>query len=68
MPQLDTVTFLSQYIWTLISLFSMFIFVIIYLMPTLKAKFKIRSLSEKEIEIKERDHKDIHLIKKILQL
>nr|QWQ49848.1 ATP synthase F0 subunit 8 [Craspedacusta sowerbii]QYH44899.1 ATP synthase F0 subunit 8 [Craspedacusta sowerbii] len=68
MPQLDTVTFLSQYFWTLFSLFFMFVFVVIFLMPQIKANFRIRSLSEKERSDKMVDNKEINLLKKILQL
>nr|YP_006665709.1 ATP synthase F0 subunit 8 [Craspedacusta sowerbii]AEO93242.1 ATP synthase F0 subunit 8 [Craspedacusta sowerbii]QXT43882.1 ATP synthase F0 subunit 8 [Craspedacusta sowerbii]QXT43897.1 ATP synthase F0 subunit 8 [Craspedacusta sowerbii]QZN08022.1 ATP synthase F0 subunit 8 [Craspedacusta sowerbii]CUS58527.1 TPA: ATP synthase F0 subunit 8 [Craspedacusta sowerbii] len=68
MPQLDTVTFLSQYLWTLLSLFSMFVFVVIFLMPQIKANFKIRSLSEKDRSDRGLDNKDTTLLKKILQL
>nr|QZN07977.1 ATP synthase F0 subunit 8 [Craspedacusta sowerbii]QZN08007.1 ATP synthase F0 subunit 8 [Craspedacusta sowerbii]QZN08037.1 ATP synthase F0 subunit 8 [Craspedacusta sowerbii] len=68
MPQLDTVTFLSQYLWTLLSLFSMFVFVVIFLMPQIKANFKIRSLSEKDKSDRGLDNKDTTLLKKILQL
>nr|QXT43852.1 ATP synthase F0 subunit 8 [Craspedacusta sowerbii]QXT43867.1 ATP synthase F0 subunit 8 [Craspedacusta sowerbii] len=68
MPQLDTVTFLSQYLWTLFSLFFMFVFVVIFLMPQIKANFRIRSLSEKGRSDKIADSKEISLLKKILQL
>nr|QZN07992.1 ATP synthase F0 subunit 8 [Craspedacusta sowerbii] len=68
MPQLDTVTFLSQYLWTLLSLFFMFIFVVVFLMPQIKANFRIRSLSEKDRSDRGFDNKDANLLKKILQL
>ena len=68
MPQLDLVTFFSQYCWALISSFSMFVFVVVILIPNLKAKFKIRSLSEQAEGGKSLESKEINIIKKILQL
>lgn len=68
MPQLDIVTFFSQYCWALISSFSMFVFVVVVLIPNLKAKFKIRAVSEQAHEGKSLESKEVAIIKKILQL
>lgn len=46
----------------------MFVFVVIFLMPQIKANFKIRSLSEKNLSTKSEEGKETHLLKKILQL
>jgi hypothetical protein len=46
----------------------MFVFVVIFLMPQIKANFRIRSLSEKGRSDKIADSKEISLLKKILQL
>lgn len=68
MPQLDIVTFFSQYCWALISSFSMFVFVVVILIPNLKAKFKIRAVSEQAHQEKSLESKEVAIIKKILQL
>nr|YP_004940479.1 ATP synthase F0 subunit 8 [Cubaia aphrodite]AER54529.1 ATP synthase F0 subunit 8 [Cubaia aphrodite] len=67
MPQLDVVTFWSQYCWTLFSLFTMFVFVMIYLMPKLKSNFKIRAGLESESITSSSSPSALPLIKRILQ-
>nr|ALO20760.1 ATP synthase F0 subunit 8 [Geryonia proboscidalis] len=68
MPQLDLVTFFSQYCWALLSSLSMFVFVVVILIPNLKTKFKIRALSDKVHEEKTLESKEVSIIKRILQL
>ena len=46
----------------------MFVFVVVVLIPNLKAKFKIRALSEQVHEEKSLESKEVAIIKKILQL
>ena len=43
MPQLDLVTFLTQYIWTLIILGSIFILLVTTILPKIQQQFVIRS-------------------------
>nr|ABK30953.1 ATP synthase F0 subunit 8 [Oscarella carmela] len=66
MPQLDTVTFLTQYIWTLIALFILFYLLVTKILPQIEKIFKIRStpLSSKNLS----KTTDLQLIKKLLQL
>ena len=46
----------------------MFVFVVVILIPNLKAKFRIRSVSEQAEGGKSLESKEINIIKKILQL
>jgi len=46
----------------------MFVFVVVVLIPNLKAKFKIRAVSEQAHQEKSLDSKEVAIIKKILQL
>nr|YP_001648608.1 ATP synthase F0 subunit 8 [Halisarca dujardinii]ABW76600.1 ATP synthase F0 subunit 8 [Halisarca dujardinii] len=43
MPQLDLLTFLTQYIWTLIILGSIFILLVTTILPNIQQQFVIRS-------------------------
>nr|YP_003412018.1 ATP synthase F0 subunit 8 [Lubomirskia baikalensis]ADB78060.1 ATP synthase F0 subunit 8 [Lubomirskia baikalensis] len=45
MPQLDTVSFLTQYIWTLITLFFLFSLLVNTILPRLQQQLAIRSRS-----------------------
>nr|YP_010133406.1 ATP synthase F0 subunit 8 [Exaiptasia diaphana]CDG50914.1 ATP synthase F0 subunit 8 [Exaiptasia diaphana]CDG50928.1 ATP synthase F0 subunit 8 [Exaiptasia diaphana] len=42
MPQLETVTYLTQYTWTLIALFLLFSFLVVSVLPAIKTNFLIR--------------------------
>nr|YP_004123212.1 ATP synthase F0 subunit 8 [Oscarella viridis]ADO51465.1 ATP synthase F0 subunit 8 [Oscarella viridis] len=66
MPQLDTVTFLTQYTWTLIALFILVSLLVTKILPHIEKILKIRStpLSSKAL----RKTTDPQLIKKLLQL
>nr|AKO90209.1 ATP synthase F0 subunit 8 [Petrosia ficiformis] len=43
MPQLDTVTYLTQYTWTLITLFFLFSLLVNTILPRLQQQLAIRS-------------------------
>nr|ATI10783.1 ATP synthase F0 subunit 8 [Plenaster craigi] len=43
MPQLETVTYLTQYIWTLIMLLILFLFLVNIILPKLQQQLAIRS-------------------------
>lgn len=49
MPQLDLLTFLTQYIWTLIILGSIFILLVTTILPKIQQQLVIRS---KVVEVK----------------
>nr|QJS34464.1 ATP synthase F0 subunit 8 [Bathypathes sp. n. 2 NB-2020]QJS34477.1 ATP synthase F0 subunit 8 [Bathypathes sp. n. 3 NB-2020]QJS34490.1 ATP synthase F0 subunit 8 [Bathypathes sp. 1 NB-2020]QJS34624.1 ATP synthase F0 subunit 8 [Stauropathes arctica]WRM53905.1 ATP synthase F0 subunit 8 [Bathypathes sp. 1 YY-2024] len=42
MPQLDTTTYLTQYRWTLITLFLLFSLLVSFILPTIKTNLLIR--------------------------
>nr|QJS34598.1 ATP synthase F0 subunit 8 [Phanopathes sp. NB-2020] len=42
MPQLDTTTYLTQYRWTLITLFLLFSLLVSFILPTIKTNWLIR--------------------------
>nr|YP_009159638.1 ATP synthase F0 subunit 8 [Alicia sansibarensis]AKQ50911.1 ATP synthase F0 subunit 8 [Alicia sansibarensis] len=42
MPQLETATYLIQYRWTLITLFLLFAFLVVSVLPAIKTNFLIR--------------------------
>nr|YP_009738022.1 ATP synthase F0 subunit 8 [Parazoanthus swiftii]YP_010875231.1 ATP synthase F0 subunit 8 [Parazoanthus darwini]QIB71213.1 ATP synthase F0 subunit 8 [Parazoanthus swiftii]WGW14829.1 ATP synthase F0 subunit 8 [Parazoanthus swiftii]WGW14855.1 ATP synthase F0 subunit 8 [Parazoanthus darwini] len=42
MPQLDTATYLTQYRWTLITLFLLFSLLVASILPTIKTNWLIR--------------------------
>nr|ATA66374.1 ATP synthase F0 subunit 8 [Oscarella balibaloi] len=66
MPQLDTVTFFTQYTWTLIALFILFSLLVTKILPQIEKNLKIRStpLGPKVL----RKTTDPQLIKNLLQL
>lgn len=43
MPQLETVTYLTQYIWTLITLLILFTFLVNIILPKLQQQLAIRA-------------------------
>lgn len=43
MPQLDSLTFLTQYTWTLLFLFLLFLFVVTNILPKLQQQLAIRT-------------------------
>lgn len=43
MPQLDSLTFLAQYTWTLLFLFLLFLFVVTNILPKLQQQLAIRT-------------------------
>ena len=47
MPQLDTVTYLTQYTWTLIILFFLFSLLVNIILPIFQQQLAIREKSEK---------------------
>nr|YP_009139547.1 ATP synthase F0 subunit 8 [Amplexidiscus fenestrafer]AKF78553.1 ATP synthase F0 subunit 8 [Amplexidiscus fenestrafer]QBM10207.1 ATP synthase F0 subunit 8 [Amplexidiscus fenestrafer] len=42
MPQLDTITYLTQYRWTLFVLFLLFFLLVFFVLPTIKINWLIR--------------------------
>nr|YP_001648594.1 ATP synthase F0 subunit 8 [Xestospongia muta]ABW83901.1 ATP synthase F0 subunit 8 [Xestospongia muta] len=45
MPQLDTVTYLTQYTWTLVTLFFLFSLLVNIILPKLQQQLAIREIS-----------------------
>ena len=46
MPQIDIVTYLTQYIWTLISLLLLFSFVVLIILPRIQQQLALRAQAE----------------------
>lgn len=77
MPQLDTVTYLTQYIWTLIILFFLFSLLVNTILPRLQQQLAIRAklstirnkISSEELE-KVRNHwsSKLEILKTLFQL
>uniref|UniRef100_A0AAU8HN05 ATP synthase F0 subunit 8 n=1 Tax=Demospongiae sp. TaxID=2813625 RepID=A0AAU8HN05_9METZ len=50
MPHLDTVTYLTQYAWTLIILLLLFSFVVSTILPRLQQQIALRSIKTKSVD------------------
>ena len=46
MPQIDVVAYLTQYIWTLISLLLLFSFVVLIILPRIQQQLALRAQAE----------------------
>nr|ADC43804.1 Atp8 [Cliona aff. celata JRX-2009] len=46
MPQIDVVAYLTQYIWTLISLLILFSFVVLNILPRIQQQLALRAQAE----------------------
>jgi hypothetical protein len=46
MPQIDVVAYLTQYIWTLISLLLLFSFVVLVILPRIQQQLALRAQAE----------------------
>lgn len=66
MPQLETVTYLTQYIWTLITLLILFSFLVNIILPKLQQQLAIRAKISSVLLKKETTKLEIY--KTLLQL
>nr|YP_001648576.1 ATP synthase F0 subunit 8 [Ectyoplasia ferox]ABW76582.1 ATP synthase F0 subunit 8 [Ectyoplasia ferox] len=66
MPQLDILTYLSQYLYTLVFLFVLFLLLINFIIPRIQKQLIIRTKMD-DIVIK-KEHINIEIFRKIFKL